>query len=405
MAEIYLLTISGGHQAGQADCLFRSLAEYPVEILDICQAEIYGAMTLAVLVELPSARQAPDVLKDLLYTAHSLGLAVEYQTISLQRYQEWVQRHAGRSLFITVLGKSFAAGHIAAITGLVQQHGLEIERINRLSGRKPLQEDAAGGHLNCFEFSVRGNGSDIGRMRADCLDISREHGIDIGLQEDTAFRRYRRLIAFDMDSTLIQAEIIDELAEQAGVRQEVEAITAAAMQGEMDFQESLTRRVALLRGLDSAQLERVAEAIPLTEGAERLIANLKVLGYKIAVLSGGFSFFGRRLQERLGIDYLYANELEIENGRLSGKISGQIVDGQKKAELLRSLAERERISLEQVVAVGDGANDLPMLNLAGLGVAFHAKPVVRQGAKQAISNVGLDAILYFLGLTDREALL
>jgi len=403
--SVYLITASGSYETGQVDALCQSLAEYSVTILDLCQAEIYKTLTLALLVEIPDHQEVSRVFKDILYTAHGQGLTIQYRAVDRSRYQAWMDSQQGRRVIITVLGRTFSAGHIAAITDFLRRSGLDIERVNRLSNRQPLHAGRSEDHLTCFEFAVRGESADLHSMRAACLDISRDFDIDIGVQEDTAYRRYRRLIAFDMDSTLVQTEIIDELADLAGVRKEVEAITAAAMRGELDFRESLERRVGLLRGLDCRELDRLAESLPLTEGAERLIANLKVLGYKIAVLSGGFSYFGSRLQERLGIDYLYANDLDAQDGKLTGSIRGDIVDGPRKAELLRFIAEKEQISLEQTVAVGDGANDLPMLNLAGLGIAFHAKPLVRQGAKQAISNVGLDAVLYFLGLTDREALL
>ena len=239
-------------------------------------------------------------------------------------------------------------------------------------------------------------------MRGEFLDISAELGVDIAFQEDNLYRRNRRLVAFDMDSTLVQAEAIDLLAARAGVGEEVKAITAAAMRGELDFKESLRRRLSLLKGLPESALAGIAKQIPLTEGAERLIANLKRMGYKIAILSGGFTYFGERLRRRLAIDYLHANELEIKDGALTGKVKCAIVDGRRKAELLRRIARREGISLQQVIAVGDGANDLPMLRLAGLGIAFHAKPKVKQGARQAISTLGLDGILYLLGMRDRE---
>lgn len=241
-------------------------------------------------------------------------------------------------------------------------------------------------------------------VRNAIIHLSHQDGIDLAWQEESPFRRQRRLIAFDMDSTLIQTEIIDELALEAGVGQEVADITSKTMHGELDFQTSLVERVALLKGLDAEVLDKVARRMPLAEGADRLISSLKRLGYTVAVISGGFTYFGSYLQQRLGLDYVFANELEIEAGVLTGRLKGDIVDGQKKAELLQRLADSKGLSMDQVVAVGDGANDLPMLNTAGLGIAFHAKPLVRQGAKQSISNVGLDGILYFLGLRDQEAL-
>ncbi len=239
-------------------------------------------------------------------------------------------------------------------------------------------------------------------MRARLLQISMEIGVDISFHVDDIYRRNRRLVVFDMDSTLIQAEVIDELAKEAGVGAEVAAITAAAMRGELDFRQSLTRRVALLAGLPEETLATVAARIRLTDGAELVTSTLKRLGYKIGILSGGFDYFGRRLQAQLGFDYMHANRLEIVDGRLTGRVVGEIIDGVRKAELLRQIAAAEGLRLEQTIAVGDGANDLPMLSVAGLGVAFHAKPVVRQQASGAISDMGLDGLLYLIGIRERE---
>lgn len=225
----------------------------------------------------------------------------------------------------------------------------------------------------------------------------------MAVQEDSLYRRNRRLVVFDMDSTLIQCEVIDELAKAAGVGDAVAAITERAMQGELDFKESFSHRLRLLRGLDQRKLAGIAERLPLTDGAERLIATLQQLGYKTAIISGGFTFFGRTLQAKLGIDYVFANELEIVDGLVTGRVIEPVVDGAKKAEILVQLAAHEGISLEQVIAVGDGANDIPMLSNAGLGIAFRAKPLVRQQAQQALGELGLDSILYLLGLHDRHA--
>jgi phosphoserine phosphatase len=251
-------------------------------------------------------------------------------------------------------------------------------------------------------MSLRGTPDDASALRGDLLDLAQALDVDIAFQVDDVYRRNRRLVAFDMDSTLIQTEVIDELAEAAGVGPEVASITEAAMNGELDFRESLERRVALLKGLDANVLQSIAERLPITPGAERLIRTLHSLDYRTVILSGGFNFFGRHLQERLGIDDVFANELEIVDGKLTGRVEGEIVDGARKAELLRELAERENLRLEQTIAVGDGANDLPMLNAAGLGIAFHAKPKVRASAEQVISNLGLDGILYLIGMSDRE---
>jgi phosphoserine phosphatase len=302
-----------------------------------------------------------------------------------------------------LLVRKVHAEHISAVTELVAQHGLNIDKITRLSGRVPLNEETEQSKA-CVEFSLRGELDDAQLVRRSLLELATTLNIDIAYQEDDMFRRNRRLVVFDMDSTLIEAEVIDELAKVAGVGDKVSAITESAMRGEIDFNQSFERRVALLKGLDENALELVAGQLKLTEGAETLMMTLKQLGYKTAILSGGFNYFGNKLREKLGFDYVYANELDIENGVVTGKVVGQVVDGNRKAELLKDIARRENVALEQVIAVGDGANDLPMLSIAGLGIAFRAKPLVKASARQSISNLGLDSILYLLGISDRERL-
>lgn len=403
MSSIYLINILGKDQPGQIAALINTLSQYKTNILDISQAVIHERATVALLIEIPEEDISPSVLKDILYQSHNLGLSCQFTYISPEQYEGWVQAQRKKRYIITLLGRVVTAEHISQLTRLVYENGLNIHYINRLSARKSTCQNHEDSSVTCIEMEIRGSTHDFKTLRAQFLSISQEFEVDIGLQEDTPYRRHRRLIAFDMDSTLIQTEVIDELAATAGVGREVAEITRSAMRGEIDFKESLKRRVALLEGIDISVLKRIASELPLTEGAERLVRNLKVLGYKVAIISGGFTFFGQYLQDRLGIDVLYANELDIQQGKITGYIRGEIIDGQKKADLLTHIAVKEGISLEQVIAVGDGANDLPMLNLAGLGIAFHAKPIVMQGAKQAISNVGLDAILYFIGLRDRDA--
>ncbi|SMP78185.1 phosphoserine phosphatase [Desulfonatronum zhilinae] len=403
MREIILIQLTGTDRDGLLAGIMDQLAASGTTVLDISKSVIHEELSLGVLVEVPRENQASPVIKDLLFWAYNLGLTLKFSPVSEEDYEHWVGQQGRRRHIVTLLGRTLTAENLARLAQVITDNGLSIFGITRLSGRRSLADPAAMPRT-CVEFSVRGTPADISAMRAAFLELSREQGIDIGFQEDNAFRRIRRLVCFDMDSTLIQAEVIDELAKRAGVGEEVAAITEAAMRGELDFSQSLRKRVGLLRGLSESVLEEVVETLPLTEGAERLIRTLKNLGYTIAILSGGFTYFGRRLQERLGIDYLYANELEIRDGLLTGGLVGEIVDGPGKARLLKEIAAKEHISLAQVIAVGDGANDLPMLDVAGLGIAFHAKPVVRQGAGQAISNMGLDGVLYFLGLRDSETM-
>jgi phosphoserine phosphatase len=404
MSRILQINLTGQNDIANVGKLLQALSRLRVHLLDITQTVIYESLFLAMIMEIPDEDHVEPTLNDLRIQASSLGLRLETRRLSVAEYEDWVSSQQKKRCIITLLGRSLTAEHLAKVNELVQEYELEINFIQRLSNRKPSHQTQPNPGLTCIEIALRGAPVDISEMRTTLLSVSQNFGIDIGIQEDTPYRKHRRLLALDMDSTLIQTEVVDELAEYAGVREEVARITEEAMQGRIDFRESLRQRVELLEGLSVDRLEEVTQKLRITDGAQRLIQNLKTLGYKVAIISGGFTFFGKRLQQMLGIDYLYANDLEIENGRLTGRIKGEVVDGEKKAELLSALAEREGISLEQVIAVGDGANDLPMLNLVGLGIAFRPKPIVRQGAKQAISNVGLDAILYFLGLRDREAI-
>ncbi|MEZ7196126.1 phosphoserine phosphatase SerB [Pseudodesulfovibrio karagichevae] len=400
MEKIILVHVTGGDRPGLTAELSGVLAGYDVDVLDIGQVVIHNFLTLGILIRLPANSQ--PVLKDLLFKAHELGVTMRLHPLDEEKYNSWVGEAHKPRYIITLLARSVSSSQIAAITKVVSEAGLNIDTIYRLSGRVPLDCNDYECSRGCVEFTVRGTPRDVAELRAQFLEISSRMMVDIGFQEDNIFRRNRRLVAFDMDSTLIQAEVIDELAKEAGVGDQVAAITESAMRGELDFKQSLRKRLSLLEGLDESVLKKVADQLPMSEGAEKLISNLKNVGYKIAILSGGFTYFGDILRKRYGIDYVYANELEIVDGKLTGKAVGDIVDAQKKAELLQSIADQERISLQQVIAVGDGANDLPMLNLAGLGIAFHAKPKVKQGARQAISTLGLDAILFLLGMRSRD---
>jgi phosphoserine phosphatase len=401
-ARVLHIDITGHDHPGVTHSLTGILARGEVRILDIGQAVIHDALALGMLVELTDAMKSSTLLTDLLLEAHRLGVQIRFTAISDRDYEAWVRAQGKGRYIISLLGPALGAAQLEAVSGVIVKAGLNIDRIERLSGRTPL--DGNGTARMCVELSASGDLADEDDMRASLLALSQDCDVDVAFQHDTVYRRNRRLVAFDMDSTLIQTEVIDELARLNGVGDQVAAITEAAMRGELDFQGSFRRRVALLKGLHESALDEVVTSVPLMDGAERLIATLKNLGYKTAILSGGFTFMGRALQRRLGIDYLHANELDIAGGIVTGEVRSEIVDGARKAHYLAEIAKAEGLSMEQVIAVGDGANDLPMLRLAGLGIAFRAKPLVRQSARQAISRLGLDGILYLLGVRDREAL-
>ena len=396
--EIILININGADRPGVTAALTEILAKNNAVILDIGQADIHNHLSLGILFQSTEGNSG-DILKELLFKSYELDVNIRFNPITEQEYSKWVGMQGKNRYIITILSRKLTAKQIAGVSRIVAEQDMNIDDIKRLTGRIPLDENARTPKAS-VEFSVRGTPKNKECMKAEFMKLSTELEMDISFQEDSMYRRMRRLICIDMDSTLIETEVIDELAIRAGVGDQVKAITEAAMRGEIDFCESFRQRCALLKGLDVSVMQEIAENLPITEGVDRLMRIMKKVGFKIAILSGGFTYFGNFLKQKYNIDYVYANELEIENGKLTGNHVGDIVDGKRKAELLRLIAQVENVDIRQSVAVGDGANDLPMISIAGLGIAFHAKPKVKATAKQSISTIGLDGILYFLGYKD-----
>lgn len=398
--EIILLNISGQDQRGVSATITDILAQNDAVILDIGQADIHHNLSLGILFMTDSSRSG-EIFKQLIFKTNDLKVQINFSIVEEDDYEKWVGMQGKNRYIITILGRRLTALQISKVTRVISDQGLNIDAIRRLTGRIPIADNEKQMDKSCIEFSVRGNAKDREAMQREFMEMAARLNFDISMQQDNMYRRSRRLICFDMDSTLIRTEVIDELADRAGVGDQVRAITESAMRGEIDFTESFTRRVALLKGLDISVMKEIAENLPITEGVERMMKALKRSGYKTAILSGGFTYFGEYLKRKFGFDYVYANELEVgEDGKLTGRYLGDVVDGRRKKELLRLLAQVENINIAQTIAVGDGANDLPMLSEAGLGIAFHAKPKVKAEAGQSISTIGIDGVLYFLGFKD-----
>lgn len=397
-SKLIQIRIAGVDRPGLTHIITQTLADFNATVLDIGQADIHQSMTLGILCQIDKSKEN-DLLSELKKQSHLLGVQSHFQNISEHDYNSWVNQQGKNRYILTLLGRKITAQQIAETTQIIINQKLNIDTIKRLTGRIPLDETKSNIRA-CVEFSLRGTPLNPTQMQKELMALSRNLGVDYSLQEDSMYRRMRRLICFDMDSTLIQTEVIDELAMRAGVGDQVKAITASAMRGEIDFKQSFKKRVSLLKGLDESVMIEIAKNLPITEGVDRLMYVLKKHGYKVAILSGGFTYFGKYLQKKYDIDYVYANQLEIKEGKLTGHYLGEIVDGQRKVELLHEIAAKEKVDIAQTIAVGDGANDLPMLNEAGLGIAFHAKPKVKENAEQSINTIGLDGVLYFLGFKD-----
>ena len=394
-----LVSISGQDKPGLMSALMGICVEYDAQILDMGQAVIHDELALGLLLCSTNLDAMSEAIEA---RCEQTGSALRMQRVNADDYGTWSQTIFQSPLILTLLTNASAAQPLQAVSALTHTYRMNIDTVRRLTKPKVLAGTADTDDRFGLEMRLSGELASSVEFQAELLKLADHSGFDVSLQRDSVFRRNRRLVAFDMDSTLIAEEVMDELAKRHGVGAEVVAITDAAMAGQLDFKESFRRRAALLKGMPLEVLHDVAESVALNTGAHRLIKALKHFGYTIAVFSGGFQYVGEHLQQRLGIDYVYANELEVQDGVMTGEVLGDIVDAQGKADLLQKIAAKEGISLAQTIAVGDGANDLPMLQQAGLGVAYHAKTIVRESAKHSISNFGLDAILYLIGFSDLD---
>ncbi len=384
-----LVTVSGPDGPGITARLMKITSLYEVDILDMGQAVTHGLLSLSFVIEFKGGENGTNgnVLKDLLFEANLMGLTLSYKVVDNKIVTS--EMESDKFIVTCVSPQKVTASFIADLAQILATYKINIERIDKVSPKE----------FSSMEISTSiPKALDTKSLKSELMKASTKHKIDVAFLKDNVFRRNKRMIVFDMDSTLIQAEVIDELAELCGVGSEVKAITHRAMNGEIDFDESLKLRVSKLKGLEVSRMQDVLENLPLTQGVEEFIATIKMLGYKVALISGGFTFFADALKKKLGLDYSFANELEIKDGRLTGNVIGTIVNANQKAILVKLISQQENISLEQVVAIGDGANDLPMLAAAGLGIAFHAKDVVKKEAQQHLSHGPMTSILYFLGI-------
>lgn len=394
--EALLITVTGVDKPGITARVASLLASGGLGLLDVEQVVVQGNLNLTFVVDAGTAKLGElPILKDLLWSARELGMVIDFRFASPPESKPTREAWA-----LTLVSGQITAAMLATAAEAAAARGFNIDKIGRLSGSKLASIELT----LSKEVALAGkNEADEQALKTDLLALQATLGCDVALQREGLTRRSKRLVIMDMDSTLIRQEVIDELARKVGVYDKVAAITHRAMNGELDFDGALRERVALLAGAPATILDDVLADIELTPGAENLVRVLRRLGYRLAVISGGFIQVTEPLRQQLGLDYAFANELEVDNGKLTGRVIGPIVNRQRKADLLDSLAQAERVSLDQVIAIGDGANDLDMLHRAGLGIAFNAKQIVREQADYAINQRNLDAILYLLGITDADA--
>ena len=400
--EIILISISGRDKPGLMAELMELIVEAGANVLDMGQAVIHDELALGILIQVPELGALTD---DIATQCHKVGSALRITLVENDNYELLSAGFSQSPLILTVLSQGRGGEPLKAVSNLTRRFDINIDTVRRLTKPQPksqLEVDSEVAARLCLEMRLSGSLQNSEAFQAELLGVADDIGFDFSVQRDTVFRRNRRLVAFDMDSTLITEEVMDQLAKRHGVGEQVIAITEDAMAGRIDFKESFRRRAMLLKGMPASVLHEVAEAVVLNNGADKLIRALKHFGYRVALLSGGFQYVGEYLSNSLGIDYVFANELQVVDGKMTGEVVGDIVDAERKATLLRDIARKEGIVLEQTIAVGDGANDLPMLSQAGLGVAYHAKSIVKESAQHAISNFGLDAILYLIGFSDLD---
>ena len=393
MNEKILIKVSGPDKPGITHELLSVIEKSNCQVCDMGQSVTHGLLSLSIFIELAGVDKEYPVVKDLLFTAKKLGMDLDFKIYD--KDDVLTQDKSERFILNCVSAATIPTGFLKDVSGSLSKNNVNILRLDTTNPNR----------FSSLEITTTiPKDLSIDELKSELLEISNRHYVDAAFLKDNIWRRNKRLIVFDMDSTLIQSEVIDEMAKDHGVEKEVSSITERAMNGELDFNESLIERVSMLEGLDESKLQDILSRLEYTKGAKEFIGAVKSLGYKVALISGGFTFFANALKEKLGLDYAFANELEIKAGKLTGKVTGTIVNAEQKATLLRLITQQEKLHLEQVVAIGDGANDLPMLSTAGLGIAYHAKDIVRKEAGHHMSHGPMTTILHFLGVDDPEFL-